>query len=570
MKHGRNLVKKLHTVRRLTWMGGGVVAVGAAVVGVSLLALTRAGASPQAPVPCPELLVPQHQVQGHMVGETDCEITGQSTVTDNKGRPFDRVDIALSGSVFGYVDPNTQGNTRKDITDVPNILFPQFGITSWVPATGTYSGNNGAGAGLTVLYPDPASGTPWNGKVFVAVHGQANNSPLGDLAPQSASGLTPNTFDNLYADEMIDKGYAVVYTRRPAASGVPATLSDGTKLDESVNDNVDMILSFAQTGQKLIESKLGHAPSATYWYGHSAGVILGRLINYGGLNFDSHGNRIFDGFLDDDAGGGLPLPLSMQEGNVLGEQGNVATFNPADKIYKTPQDRAKFTKEINFSHELYQDYHSWLPQVSYLNLKRQDTLLMQQEGLSDKMRMYEVDGVSHIAATTSSPANTLDIGGLVGDAGIDLLDNWVQHNVAPPATMADLAAVGGHNDHHQPTAVKLPPIACPTGVRFAGPPPAGGDSTTGYVAYDGTSLEPVNSSGVLIDVNGNGYRDTMPTMQEAWRQLGLLGKHQTLTKQAYVSCVTNDVHDLVHDRLLSADIGNWYIQQAQQYPNLLW
>jgi hypothetical protein len=238
-------------------------------------------------------------------------------------------------------------------------------------------------------------------------------------------------------------------------------------------------------------------------------------------------------------------------------------------LFQTPQSRKQFTKEINLSHELYQDTHSWLPKVSYLNLKRQNALLMQQEGMGDKMRMYEVDGVSHIAATSTSPAKTLDLGGLV-DASINLLDQWVQKNVSPPATIADLAAVGGKNDKQQPTAIDLPPIACPTGVRFAGPLPAGGTSTAGYAAYDGASPEPVNSNGVLIDVNGNGYRDTMPTMQQAWQQLGLLGGHDSLTKNRYVACVTQSANSLAQDRLLTHSAANWYIQQAQSYPNLPW
>jgi hypothetical protein len=561
--------KLRYVFKRRAWSRVGVAAIAAlfAALPMGFAALRSGVARADTATPCSDLLVQQHMVQGHLVGETDCQITGQSTVQDNKGRPFNRVDIALSGTAFGYADPNTQGNTRKDLTDAPNILFPQFGITSWQPGVGQYSGNGGAGAGLTVLYP--AQGTPWNGKVFFAVHGQANNTPLGDLAPQQATGLSANTFDNLYADEMIDQGYAVIYTRRPASSGVPTTLDNGAKLDESLNDNVDTILSFLQTGQKLLQQKLGKPASATYWYGHSAGVILGRLVNYSGMNYDAQGHKYFDGFLDDDAGGGLPLPLSMQEGNVLGENGNVATFNPADEIYKTNADRAKFTKELNLSHDLYQSAHSWLPHVSYLDLKRQNTLLMQQEGLGDKTRMYEVAGVSHIAATSTSPAKTLDIGGLA-DASITLLDQWVQKNVAPPATMADLASVGGHNNKHQPTSVQLPPIACPTGVRFAGPPPAGSVTSTGYVPYDGTTLEPVNSDGVLTDVNGNGYRDAMPTLDQAWRSLGLIGKHDTVTKNVYVGCVKDSVHDLVQNRLLTQDVANWYIQQAQNFPNLPW
>lgn len=574
--------------RRRTWAGG-VAGLALLMIAPILYLRVPVHADPQTATSCANLIVPQHLVQGHLVGETDCQITDQSAVTNNKGQKFDEVSIALSGTAFGYVDPNTKGNTRRDITDAPNILFPQFGITSWVPAVGQYSGTasgNNAGAGLTVLYPDPSSGTPWNGKVFVAVHGQANNEPIGPLAPQNGDNFAPNTFDNLYADEMIDKGYAVVYTRRPASSGVPATLESGTVLDESLNDNVDTIVSFAKTGEKLIQDKLGKAPTATYWYGHSAGVILGRLVNYSGLNFTygSNGKPFFAGFLEDDAGGGLPQPLSMPEGSVLGEQGNLATFNKNDELFQTSQARATFTKEINFSHDMYEPVHSWLPQLTYLDLKRQNAQLIQQEGLGDKSRTYEIAGVSHIAATSSSPARTLDIGGMA-DAAIDLLDNWVQHNVAPPKSIVNLASLStnapitssadpspmpDNNMHNAKTSVELPPIACPTGVRSAAPAPDGAASSTGYTPYDGTSLEPVNAGGALVDVNGNGFRDTMPTMQEAWQMLGLLKKHQTLDKSAYVACVTKDVSALTHEHLLSQTAANFYLQTAQQFPNLPW
>jgi Alpha/beta hydrolase domain len=548
---------------------------------------------------CDPLLPAQQEVHGHLIGPNDCQITAQSTVPDSRGRPFDRVDISISGTAFGYVDPVTVGNTRKDVTEVPNILFPQFGITQWEPAVAQYAGGSvpDEGTGITVLYPDAASGTPWNGKAFFITHGQANNTPLGTLVPRNASdGFDPNTFDNLYAGLMIDKGYAVVYARRPAQSGVPATLDDGTKLDESLNDDVGLMLSFLQTGENLIKERLGRDPSGVYFYGHSAGAIVGRLINYGGLNFRPDGSRYFDGFMFDDTGGGLPLPVSMPEGQVLGESGRSATFDKRDVLFQTTQARTQFTKQIDLSHGLYLDTHVWLPDLHYLDLKRQNTLLLQQQGLGSKNRMYELRAVSHISATTTSPPKTLDVGG-VADAVIDLLDRWVRDGVAPPPDMSDLPALGGQDGHHRVSgamapsastvtqalgvaagqqsgtrnhAIALPPIACPTGVRFPWPPPDGSAQTTGYVPYDGTSLEPVDSRGFLDDLNGNGVRDPLPAMQQAWRQLGLVGPNQTLTTQAYVACVTRSVDVLVGERLLSRSVASWYIDQSRQFPNVPW
>lgn len=119
-------------------------------------------------------------------------------------------------------------------------------------------------------------------------------------------------------------------------------------------------------------------------------------------------------------------------------------------------------------------------------------------------------------------------------------------------------------------AIALPPIACPTGVRFPWPPPNGSAQTTGYVPYDGTSLEPVDSRGFLDDLNGNGTRDPLATMQEAWRRLGLLNPSPTLTGGAYVDCVTGAVDALVRERLLAVSVASWYIAQARRFPNVPW
>ncbi|HVV23270.1 MAG TPA: hypothetical protein VHF06_27805, partial [Pseudonocardiaceae bacterium] len=359
---------------------------------------------------CAGLLVPHSIVAGYSVGETACAITATSAFQDASGRPWQRVDMALSGTAAGYSDPLTVGYTRKDLTDVPNVLFPQFGITSWVAGVGTYAGGgDGQGAGISVLFPT----TPgqWSGKVVLLVHGQANNSPMGQLVPQPVGGpLPPDTFDNLYADEFVDAGYAVIYTRRPAASGVPTRLANGATLDESVNDNVTMLRDFLRSGERLLAQHLGRSPSLVLWYGHSAGVIAGRLFNYSGLNDEPGGGHYVDGFLSDDPGGGLPLPLSMPEGQVLGvHRGNV-TFPPNAVLSKST--RAQLVPEFTFAHGLYLAEHSWLPGVSYLTLKQLGEQLYRQEGLGNRTRLYVVAGVSHIPNSTGSPAHTLDMGSL--------------------------------------------------------------------------------------------------------------------------------------------------------------
>lgn len=511
---------------------------------------------------CAGLLVGHSTVANFSVGETSCAITARSTFTDSAGQPWRRVDVALSGTVAGYADPVTIGNTRKDLTDVPNVLFPQFGITSWEPGEGSYTGGaDGQGAGISVLYPaDPAR---WTGKTVLLVHGQANNTPLGTIVPQRAGGPLPqDTFDNLYADEWVDAGYAVIYTRRPASNGVPTRLANGTTLDESVNDNVTMLRDFLLSGERLLGQELGRTPSTVLWYGHSAGVIAGRLFNYSGRNDKQGGGHYVDGFLSDDPGGGLPLPLTMPMGQVLGERNGKVTYPAAALLPK--QTKAQLVPEFTFAHALYVDKHSWLPEVNYLTLKQLAQQLYRQEGLTNKANLYVVAGVSHIPNSTGSPTNTLDMGTLI-QAAIPILQNWVAEGTRPPAS---ITAQPG--DPSRSKQLLLPPLACPTGTRYPWPTPAGTAQQTGYAPYDGTTAEPVNSQGALVDVNGNGVRDKMPTLTQEWRQLGLINNHEEVTPKTFTACVHKAATTLEQDRLLTQAAATNYQQQATKFPNLTW
>jgi hypothetical protein len=540
--------------RALPWL--------AVIIAIAGVLVTGPTAGADATASCPDLLVAHSTVAGFSVGESNCVITANSTFTDSAGNPWQRVDVALSGTAAGYADPVTVGNTRKDLTDVPNVLFPQFGITSWVPGVGTYTGGaDGQGAGISVLYPaDPSR---WTGKVVMLSHGQANNTPLGPIVPQTVGGPLPqDTFDNLYADEFVDAGYAVIYTRRPASSGVPTKLANGTTLDESVNDNVTMLRDFLLSGEHLLAERLGRAPSLVLWYGHSAGVIAGRLFNYSGLNDKPDGGHYVAGFLSDDPGGGLPLPLTMPMGQVLGDRNGQVTY-PANALLSTAT-KAQLVPEFTFAHALYVDKHSWLPDVTYLTLKQLAEQLYRQEGLTKKTDLYVVAGVSHIPNSTGSPAHTLDMGGLI-QAAIPIVQNWVTKGVAPPASIT-----GKPGDASRSNELLLPPLACPTGFRYPWPTPAGAASETGYVPFDGTTAEVVNSQGALVDVNGDGVRDAMPSITQEWQRLGLVRGHQQVTRQVFVSCVRHDVSSLVADRLLTPATAAAYVTQSESFPSLAW
>jgi Alpha/beta hydrolase domain len=537
----------------------------------------------QAQVSCNDLLPPLH-----LVGPQECVISREETVSDSKGRAFRRIDMAISGTVFGYMVPI---GPRQDVTDTPNLLFPQRGVTDpWLPGVAEYRGDTGTG--VVVLYPDPETGTPWNGKVFTIHHGMSQNTPLRALMPRDhKNNFDPFTGANFYAGLMIDKGYAVIYTRRPGSGGVRATLEDGRVLtDRNLRHHAGMMFDFLTIGKNLIESKLGRKPNATYWYGHSSGGSLGRFINYGGLNIGPDGKRIIDGFLNDDSGGGLPLPVWMNQGEVFGSAGGTAeaevdiylrsisydssgitvTFaEEADRLLKDDESRANFTQQIDLTHQSYVPRHDFLPDMTYLDIKRENARLLLEKGLGHKHRMYEIRGVSHIEAGDGysgiARAQNLDIGGVM-DAVIDLLDKWVQDGVQPPPTTSDLMLLGDANDDgmNENPAIALPPVACPTGVFFSWPPPTGGDSSTAFAAFDGESLEPVDSRGVLVDVNENGVRDTMETMEEAWHRVGLLRVNQRLTLGQYAQCIGRAGNTLVQDRLLPSRVKAYYVATASE------
>jgi hypothetical protein len=540
----------------------------AATAGAALIALIAtvapAGAATTAPSPadCSNLMAPNVTVAGYSVGETSCQVTGTSTFTDNAGRAWTEQDLAISGTAAGYVDPaTTTANFRMDLTDVPNILFPQFGIPTWVPAEGSYSGGTGQnGAGLSVLYPNnPAA---WNGKDVLIMHGQSNNTPIGPIVPQQAGGSLPNdTFNNLFADEWVDAGYAVIYMRRPAESGVSATTASGTVIPSSLNDNIHMAEQLLATGQNLITRELGRAPTITYEYGHSAGTIWAELDNESGFNTLPNGRHIISGFVFDDPGGGLPLPLTMAQGNVLGDEGDSATFPPDS--YLPASIRQQMVPGIVLAHADYLSTHTWLPTVTYLDLKQEAQQLYLQEGLGNKVRTYVIAGVSHISNSTGSPPGTLDYGPLMQSI-IPMLNAWVTQGAAPPPSIA-----GPPGDMSINQQLQLPDIACPMGIRYPWPYPDGGPTETGFVPYgNGTNLEPINSQGVLVTDNNEGYRTTLPSLNQAWQQLGLIGNGQTVTKAAYDQCIARAAGDLEAQHLLSPTAVSQYTNVALEFPNV--
>ncbi len=258
---------------------------------------------------CSRYIGPRKTVNGQMVGPKICNIVEQQRLRNAYGVAFRRVDMGISGSISGYtVMNNLQYN--EYFTDVPDYSLAQRGnMGPYFHGIGSYEADKGSG--MMILLPESAS--DWNGKLFVIVHGSAMYPRLGDLMPRKPNQYNPLMGRNAYAGLMIDKGYAVAYTRRSATkfgsrSGAEqVTLDDGTILkDKSYPYHLDLILDFTRLAENFLESQLRRKPDRTYYYGHSAGASIAHLINYvPGKNLDEKGDKTFDGMLADDAGGGV-------------------------------------------------------------------------------------------------------------------------------------------------------------------------------------------------------------------------------------------------------------------------
>ena len=120
------------------------------------------------------------------------------------------------------------------------------------------------------------------------------------------------------------------------------TLDDGEILEGwNLNTHTDLILDFTRLAENILKNRLGESPLRTYLYGHSAGAMLGRLINYvPGLNQDNAtGTKYIDGVLHEDSGGGRYLPILEDIGRVV--------------LFANQQERQRFVKSIALTHQFY-------------------------------------------------------------------------------------------------------------------------------------------------------------------------------------------------------------------------
>jgi hypothetical protein len=296
--------------------------------------------------------------------------------------------------------------------------------------------------------------------------------------------------------------------------------------------------------------------------------MVGMVANYTpGLNRDQGGAPIFDGFIWDDAAGGLPLPILMRDG--------------VDVLFRSSADRAGFAKSIELGHLLYENRftESSGPQVDvenlpewvspdYLTNKANRKELLERKGLSDRYRIYGVAGVSHSGGEYVDDQEGGDVEILpvwrLTDGVIDLLDRWVEQDVAPPPSRFALPSRAPAAE----AGIRLPDTACPLGVYHAYPPSrrAGGGTLTAFAPFDGQELEPLDGRGQFVDMNANGRHDQRETVTLAWRRLGLLAEGASFDRARYVGCVDAAAAALKSAGFITAKTVDLYLEEARTRP----
>lgn len=523
--------------------------------------------TPSDSLSCSALMVPKRQMGGQSIGQEECFMKELSF--SRSGNNYRRFDIGLGGTIEGWAV--REGARVYHFTSFPEFLFEQVGNRNQ-RSHGAIRYEASKGTSMTLVYPEGS----WNGKLFMTVHGASGSFAEGTLKPWDKllnPGNDPMGDLSRYEKVFLDKGYAVLKTRRNADMTNPGdyevVLDNGERLrGKNISDHPELLLDMVGMAKNLLRERLGKSPSRTYWYGHSGGVMVGRLINYRlTLNRDHDGNKIIDGFLFDDPGGGLWIPMLLKGGqNVL---------------FTSNSERRDFIKTIEVAHQAYPNVYTdkllmdvdHIPEyVSpvYLNNKRRTASIMRERRMEDKYRMYEVRGVSHSGGEYLENGEKGDIKVLnlprFMSAMVEVLDAWVEKGMEPPPTKSDFLALGdadrdGVNEH---PAIAMPEVACPLGVYFPYPPSMQGRGvgTTSFAPFDGGSLEPLDGRGVFVDMNSNGKRDKRETVSEAWRRLGLLRPREPIDATKYARCVESSALSLKQQRFLTDAEAKAYIQEA--------
>jgi len=525
-----------------------------------VLPAKSAVAADQGYASCDDFLPAARRVSDQTVGPESC-VMQEADVLYNE-RTYRRVDMGLNGTAEGYV--KDEGTYHEYLTNGPELIFEQA-ATPGERRLAIANYERMRGSAILLMYPKKKAN--WNGKLWVTAHGRGRSFRNGALkmwdryydpeAPMAA-------FDKI-DKVMVSKGYALAVTRRTSEQGIGeviATLDDGTIVDfAAFNDNAAIIKDFAAVAEAMIKDRLGKKPSRTYLYGHSAGARIARSLNYTpGLNSDSGGNPVFDGFLLDDSATGLWLPVVMRDGK--------------DILFASDEDKETFRPQIELVHQMYTkvwnrapDRPDWVSN-GYLANKRINAKILMEKNLGDRFRMYEIRSMSHNGGESLPPDNrrgkvhVLDVSLVIGGA-IDMLDDLVEDREEPVPSKSDWHYIGdvdkdGEIEH---AAITYPEVACPLGVFY--PYPQSGAGTTAFAAFTGDGLEPLDEQNVFVDMNRNGVWDFRDTPTMAWRRLDLLEAGEQLTRERYVQCIKDAAASLRDDGFFSEVSASQYVRQAQ-------
>lgn len=509
---------------------------------------------------CSKYLPDQRSVEGMQVGPTQCRM--QETPARYQNREYVRVDLGLDGSVEGYV--TKEGDYREYLTNAPELVFPQSqqpDVQETHFAVADYEMKRGA----AVILVYPRNRADWNGKLWVTVHGRGRSFHNGSLKTWHNYVDPDNPLADLNKLEkaMLAKGYALAVTRRTSEESVGevmATLSDGTVVDwVAFNDSHSLIKDYTAVAEAAIRQRLGKVPERTYLYGKSAGARLARGMNYYGhrLNRDGRGRPVFDGFLVDDSAAGTWLPVHMQDGS--------------DVLLTTEQEKQAFVPQLELVHQAYWNFNDHgLPDFvtySFLANKYNNARILTEKGLGDKFRAYEIRQMSHDGGSSypdgrNKKLQILDLS-LLMDGAIDILDAWVAGESKAPASKMDYPVIGDTDQDGvvEEPAISFPEVACPLGFFY--PYPRSGSGATSWAAYTGEGIEPRDEQGVFVDMNGNGLWDFRETPSQAWQRLGLLGHGEKLSRDRYVSCVTDAAEQLEQQGFFDAETVKAYTERAR-------
>jgi len=567
------------------------------------------------------------EVQQRMVGPEECRIVAEKAIVNANGVPYRQITMALSGTTFGYLPVNSMvlppegsgvpGEGRENtFDDHPFIAQARGNMGPYVPGVGRYTYSEESPNSVEILIPqNPAD---WNGSMWVLVHG-AGRHPALRFHPREAGKFNRYTETSESAGALMDMGFAVVWTRRDAATDDRGSLAvtntvlldDGSEyggagnVGMGFNNNMGVIRDYAVISRNYIEQQLGKRPEKLFYRGHSAGGALGRsMLLIRGMNTDHQGEQLFHGFYLDDSAGGRGATSYFWEATVVDEHGSY-TLQPSDTDALTfSGEQMKFMAPvIEVIHGAYAGGRTaTVPRIferipgTYVQYKRENARINIEKGLGDIWKSYEIAGVSHSDAHAESfnypelAKDMVDVGG-VAIALEKALYDWVLTGKKPPETRVDAADVWAADPNTGP-AIQLPETACPRGIfrPFMNRPDgtAVGASPALFVPYLTMAvpqinedqdrpagfkdewLEPLDRRGYLIDMTNSGHRMTRPSIQQAWhiryregKTTGILLPYETLTRERYVSCVTDVATSLNADGLLTDEAVTWYIEKAQ-------